>query len=232
MNRSHDVNGRFWLIRRPPRRSPGPSCHTMPIRCQYGLLLLLCCLSATGCVRRRMTIRSNPPGAMVYVDDQQIGLTPVSTEFTYYGTRKIRLVKDQFETMTTYHTFAAPWYQLPPLDFVTENFWGRENPRRTGGAIQSCSATSRPECGIAFPSQWSAECLAGRLHGAGAGCRQPIVMPGRRFVAHKREAPSDARADARRLILAPGCLEMISATAFGRCRSTILSGTGGDRARL
>ena len=32
--------------------------------------LLLACLLTTGCVRRRMTIRSNPPGATVYVDDQ------------------------------------------------------------------------------------------------------------------------------------------------------------------
>ena len=86
------------------------------------LLIPLCC----GCVRRRMTIRSNPPGAMVYVDDQQIGTTPVSTSFTYYGTRKIKLVKDQYETMTTYTRIGAPWYQIPPFDFFAENVIGRE----------------------------------------------------------------------------------------------------------
>lgn len=74
-----------------------------------------------GCVQRRLTIRSNPPGALVYVDDYQIGTTPIATNFTYYGTRKIRLVKDGYETLTVMQTIPPPWYQVPPLDFVTEN---------------------------------------------------------------------------------------------------------------
>lgn len=90
------------------------------------IVLLSLVLASSGCVRRRMTIRSNPPGAMVYVDDQQIGQTPVSTAFTYYGTRNITLVRDGFETMTVKHTFEAPWYQVPPLDFFSENLTLRE----------------------------------------------------------------------------------------------------------
>ena len=76
-----------------------------------------------GCVRRRMTIRTNPPGAMVYIDDQPIGVTPLSTAFTYYGVRSIKIFKDRFRTETKFHRFSPPWYQIPPLDFVTENFW-------------------------------------------------------------------------------------------------------------
>lgn len=68
-----------------------------------------------------MTIRSNPPGALAYVDNYEIGTTPVSTEFTYYGTREIRLVKDGYETLTVKQRFAPPWYEFPPLDFVSEN---------------------------------------------------------------------------------------------------------------
>ena len=79
-----------------------------------------------GCVRRRLTVRSNPPGALVYVDDQEIGTTPVSTEFIYYGSRKIQLVKDGYETVTVLQKFSAPWYQYPPLDFVSENLVPRE----------------------------------------------------------------------------------------------------------
>ena len=48
-------------------------------------------LPASGCVRRRLNVRTNPPGALVYVDNQQIGTTPCSVDFTYYGTREIRL---------------------------------------------------------------------------------------------------------------------------------------------
>jgi len=68
-----------------------------------------------------MTIRSNPPGAFVYVDNYPIGTTPVSTNFTHYGTRSIRLVKDGFETQAVEERIKAPWYEIPPLDFVSEN---------------------------------------------------------------------------------------------------------------
>jgi hypothetical protein len=90
------------------------------------IVIVLLLIAASGCVRRRLTIRSDPPGAVVYVDDQQIGSTPVSTEFTYYGTRKLKLVKDGYETLTTLQAIRPPWYQYPPLDFVTENLVPQE----------------------------------------------------------------------------------------------------------
>ena len=70
-----------------------------------------------------MTIRSNPPGAQVFVDDYEIGTTPASTGYTYYGTRKIRLVKDGYETLTVYQPMPAPWYDFPGVDFFSENIW-------------------------------------------------------------------------------------------------------------
>ena len=78
-------------------------------------------LPASGCVRRRLNVRSNPPGALVYVDNQQIGTTPCSVDFTYYGTREIRLIKPGYETLTVNQPIPTPWYQIPPLDFVSEN---------------------------------------------------------------------------------------------------------------
>lgn len=85
------------------------------------LMLVLACLCASGCVRRRMTIHSNPPGALVFVDDYEIGTTPISTNFIYYGHRKIRLVKDGYETKTVLQSVPPPWYQIFPIDFVAEN---------------------------------------------------------------------------------------------------------------
>ncbi len=78
---------------------------------------------STGCVERRMTIRSNPDGAMVYIDDYPIGTTPVSVGYIYYGTRKIRLIKDGYETMTVYQPMPTPWYQWFGIDFFSENVW-------------------------------------------------------------------------------------------------------------
>lgn len=86
------------------------------------MLLALLALAASGCVRRRLTVRTNVPGAQVYVDDQLIGTTPdASTKFVYYGTRKIQLVRDRYKTVTLYERIKPPWYQLPPIDFVAEN---------------------------------------------------------------------------------------------------------------
>lgn len=73
-----------------------------------------------------MTIRTNPPGAVAFVDSQRIGVTPVSTPFTYYGTRTIQLFKDGFEPLSVKQRFPVPWYEYPPLDFVVENLWPYE----------------------------------------------------------------------------------------------------------
>lgn len=85
------------------------------------LMLALVGIAHSGCVQRRLMIRSNPPGALVYVDDYQVGTTPVATNFTYYGTRKIRLVMSGYETLTVMQPIPAPWYEFPGLDFVSEN---------------------------------------------------------------------------------------------------------------
>ncbi len=92
------------------------------------LIAAVLLLSCSGCLRRRLTIRSDPPGAVVYVDrrPEPIGVTPVSTSFTYYGTRQIQLVKDGYETLTIRQNFSPPWYEIPPLDFIVENFWPKE----------------------------------------------------------------------------------------------------------
>lgn len=88
--------------------------------------MLLCVLAITvgssiGCVRRRLTVRTNPPGALVYVDNQQIGTSPCSVDFTYYGTREIRMVKPGYETLTVNQPIPTPWYEIPGVDFISEN---------------------------------------------------------------------------------------------------------------
>ena len=84
------------------------------------LLLLAVAFSAVGCVERRMTLRSNPSNALVILDGQEIGFTPVSVPFNYYGVRQIKLVKDGYETKIINQHVTAPWYQKPGIDFVSE----------------------------------------------------------------------------------------------------------------
>ncbi|MEI6527480.1 MAG: PEGA domain-containing protein [Planctomycetota bacterium] len=95
-------------------------------RCLLWIMIVSLC-SHAGCVRKRMTFRTNPAGAMVYVDKQPVGLTPVSTGFTYYGTRNIEIVKDGYRTEKFLRKVHAPWYQIPPLDFVSDTLWPFES---------------------------------------------------------------------------------------------------------
>src|SRR4026209_719067 len=85
------------------------------------VLLVTLALPAHAIVRRRLNVNSNPQGALVYVDNQQIGTTPCAVDFTYYGTREIRLIKPGFETLTANQPIPAPWYEYTPIDFVSEN---------------------------------------------------------------------------------------------------------------
>ena len=151
-NRPREL-GNVGLIWR--RRSGGPSVRFMRVRAVAAAFAVVALtLSTSGCVQRRMTIRSNPPGALVYVDDYQLGTSPVSHDFVYYGTRKIRLVKDGYETLTVRQPFPLPWYQIFPFDFVTENIlpWEIRDERVVDLAMVP-SASAPPESVVARAEQ-------------------------------------------------------------------------------
>lgn len=83
-------------------------------------------MTITGCVRRRMMVRTNPPGATVSVDNQVIGTSPAATPFVYYGTREFRIERDGYRTETIRRQFHPPWYEFPGLDFISETLWPGE----------------------------------------------------------------------------------------------------------
>lgn len=93
-------------------------------RLAASLAVAVLLLFATGCqsMRRRVTVRTEPPGALVLVDGEEIGYSPASVDFTHYATREITVVKDGYETATELHDIDAPPHQLPGPDFVTDNF--------------------------------------------------------------------------------------------------------------
>lgn len=75
----------------------------------------------TGCVERRYTIRTDPPGALIFVNGQEMGPSPVSSGFTYYGAREIVIVADGYETERIIQKINAPLYDNVLTDFFTEN---------------------------------------------------------------------------------------------------------------
>lgn len=78
-------------------------------------------LGASGCVERRYTIRTDPPGAQVIVNNEEVGRTPVSRSFTYYGDRDITLMLDGYQTQRVIQPIDAPWYDNLATEFFTES---------------------------------------------------------------------------------------------------------------
>ena len=81
---------------------------------------LLALLALTGCVERMVAIRSEPPGAAVFLDGERVGETPVEVPYTWYGTRELIVEKRGFREIRRELPLGTPWYQIPPLDFVTD----------------------------------------------------------------------------------------------------------------
>jgi hypothetical protein len=88
------------------------------------LLLSLALAGGGGCVgvRRELTVESEPAGALVYINGDEIGRTPMTKEFIYYGTLDLKLRKDGYETLEDRPRVWAPWWQVPPIDLVAEAF--------------------------------------------------------------------------------------------------------------
>lgn len=83
--------------------------------------VLLCGVAMlTGCVERILTIRTDPPGARVILNDEEVGVSPAKVSFTWYGDYEIILRKAGYETYKTNYRVAPPWYQIPPIDLVSE----------------------------------------------------------------------------------------------------------------
>ncbi len=77
-------------------------------------------LATLGCVERKLTVISNPPGARLYLDGEEKGVTPVTFRYDFYGTREFLLRKDGFRTMREVLDVNAPIYDRPGIDFITE----------------------------------------------------------------------------------------------------------------
>jgi hypothetical protein len=85
------------------------------------VVLLAAAGLAVGCVERRYTIRTDPPGAEIIVNGESLGPAPASHNFYYYGKREVTLVKDGYETKTLLQPIDAPWWDNYATEFFTEN---------------------------------------------------------------------------------------------------------------
>ena len=80
-------------------------------------------MSLAGCVERTLTVRSDPPGARIYLDDVERGETPCTFEFNFYGHRELVLRKDGYQTSKQTVVVKAPLHSVFPLDIFFDLLW-------------------------------------------------------------------------------------------------------------
>ncbi|HEY4330561.1 MAG TPA: PEGA domain-containing protein [Phycisphaerae bacterium] len=87
--------------------------------------------SLTGCVERRITIATDPPGAVLLLNDVEVGRTPVSVPFTTYGDYDIRLRYEKNVGtpespkivryyLHTHRETKIPWFEFFGADLISE----------------------------------------------------------------------------------------------------------------
>lgn len=73
-----------------------------------------------GCVERELIATSEPPGALVSLNNEEISRTPLGREFQWYGYYDASVRLEGYETLKTVTPVVAPPWLWFPLDFLAE----------------------------------------------------------------------------------------------------------------
>ncbi len=114
-----------------------------------GMFLGLALFSAVGgCVERSITVVTDPPGSLVYLNDVEKGRSPCTIDFKWYGTYSVRLrgrknigtprkPKYDYYYLHTHRTTVRPWFEwygvdlvasLLPIQFKDHEIWAFDVP--------------------------------------------------------------------------------------------------------
>ncbi len=77
-------------------------------------------IASTSCVERILQVRSDPSGAAVYVNGEEVGTTPLDRPFTFYGTVEVTLRARGRLSHRELKALDPPWYEMFPLDLFSE----------------------------------------------------------------------------------------------------------------
>ena len=97
---------------------------TKPLIAVIAMTLLL----VAGCKQpeRTLVIESEPAGALVYLNGEEVGRTPMEYDFVWYGDYDVTLRKEGYETLKTKRELKAPLHMIVPFDLVTEMAGGKD----------------------------------------------------------------------------------------------------------
>jgi len=134
--------------------------------------LFMCCSCG---VQRTMTVQSDPEGALVVLNGEEVGRTPVAHDFLWYGDYTVELRKSGYETLKTHTWVGAPWWQIVPIDFFAEFVPGGLHDRQRF-SYEMQPATTQPIDKAQVLER--AEYYRSQLEGAGT--TRPTTKPARR----------------------------------------------------
>ena len=104
---------------RPPPTRRASSSRASAVVASAALAALL-----PGCVERKFVIRSDPPGALVSLEGEPVGVpTPVEIPFEFDGVRRVTLTAPGRHVLQTQARLESRWYDWFPLDFVAAFLW-------------------------------------------------------------------------------------------------------------
>ena len=87
------------------------------------LVVIPVIISGCGGVQRQLTIKTEPSEALVVLNDEEVGLSPVTVSFNWYGDYSVRISKPGCQTLNTHRELVAPWYDEFPFDFIASFCW-------------------------------------------------------------------------------------------------------------
>lgn len=87
-----------------------------------GFVILTALFFCVGCVERKLTILTEPSGAMVTLNDEQIGTSPVTVGFEWYGDFAVRITKPGYQTLNTHQNLKRPLKDRFPIDLLADMF--------------------------------------------------------------------------------------------------------------
>ena len=86
------------------------------------ITLIAAVLLLGGCVQRTITINTEPTGAMVSLNDEEIGTSPVTVNFEWYGDFNVIISKIGYETLKTHREIKRPVRDRFPADLLYDLF--------------------------------------------------------------------------------------------------------------
>lgn len=85
------------------------------------VLVLLC----SGCVERQLTVKTEPTDALIVLNDEEIGYSPVTINFEWYGDYNVRISKTGYQTLRTHRNLERPMRDKFPFDLFVDALWPR-----------------------------------------------------------------------------------------------------------